>query len=109
MPYGLSNSIFRRTREHIPESRDFRAHAFRHIVATDIIKNDPKFGFYLASIVLNDHLKTVERSYAHLKTSELYEPYNEYFSKLWNSYKLSDSDPKEGEYGFDGGAADVKR
>lgn len=61
----------------------FGPHAFRHIVATDIIKQDPRTGFYTASKVLHDKLVTVEREYIHLKTSELFEPYNDHFSEAW--------------------------
>jgi integrase len=56
-------------------------HGFRHIVATDIIKANPKIGFFLASKALHDKLDTVEKEYAHLKTSELFEPYNEHYSE----------------------------
>ena len=85
LPGGLSNIIKFRTMEYIPGCKGFGPHAFRHIVATDIIKNNPEYGFYLASIVLNDSIKTVQDNYSHLKTCELYDPYNAYFSELWNS------------------------
>jgi len=88
---SLSQKVANRTQQYIPNCEGFRAHAFRHIVATDIIKSNPGIGFFLAAKVLHDKLETVETSYAHLKTSEFFEPYNQLFSESWNSLNLSDS------------------
>lgn len=72
------------TRKYIKDSPSFGPNAFRHIVATSIIKNDPLQGFYLAAKALNNRVETVEKNYAHLKTSELFEPYNDFFKANWN-------------------------
>lgn len=77
--------ICKRVKQYIPNSVGFGTHAFRHIVATSIIKNDPGAGFYIAAKVLHDHMKTVEQTYAHLKTSEMFEPYNQFLDANWKS------------------------
>jgi hypothetical protein len=61
-------------------SPGFGPHAFRHIVATDIIKKDPSVGFFLAAVALNDEIETVEEEYIHLKTSEYFKPVSEHFA-----------------------------
>lgn len=83
-PPSISNLVTEKTRQYIDGCYGFGCHAFRHIVATDIIKNNPEYGFFLASKVLHDNLATVEENYAHLKTSEFFEPYNKLFSDAWN-------------------------
>jgi len=81
---SLSKIVQRYTEAYIPGAIGFRPHAFRHIIATDIIKRDPRLGFFLASIALHDKLETVENEYVHLKTSEFFEPVNTHFSEMWN-------------------------
>lgn len=71
------------TYAYISGSSGFGPHAFRHIVATDIIKRNPEFGYYLAAIALHDKLDTVKQSYAHLKTHEYFEPVNRHFADAW--------------------------
>ena len=79
---SLSNIVRNLTYFYFPFEGNpgFGPHAFRHIVATDIIKKDPSVGFFLAAIALNDELDTVEEEYVHLKTSEFFKPVNEHFS-----------------------------
>jgi site-specific recombinase XerD len=95
----LSDRIVKRTEQYIKDCNGFRTHAFRHIVATDIIKNNPGFGFFLAAKVLHDKPETVEENYAHLKTNEFYEPYNQIFTDTWNSLKSfsNQEEPAEGK------------
>lgn len=83
--HRLSNIIRRLTGMYSPEGIGFGPHAFRHIIATDIIKEDPRYGFILASIALHDKYETVKEEYVHLKTSEFFEPVNTHFSKCWVS------------------------
>lgn len=80
---SLSDTIHALTELYLPGELGFRPHAFRHIIATDIIKKDPRLGFFLASRALHDKLETVEREYIHLKTSEFFEPVNAHFSEAW--------------------------
>ena len=88
-PPSISNKVTERTRQYIKNCYGFGPHAFRHIVASDIIKNNPEYGFFLAAKVLHDNLSTVEENYAHLKTSEFFEPYNRLFSEAWRSVNPS--------------------
>ena len=81
---SLSSIAQKLTELYIPGMEGFRSHAFRHIIATDIIRKDPRFGFFLASKALHDKLETVETDYIHLKTSEYFEPVNTHFSEAWN-------------------------
>lgn len=81
---ALNYTIERLTEQYAPGGMGFGPHAFRHIVATDIIKSDPRMGFMLAATALNDKLETVKREYVHLKTSEFFEPVNAHFSESWN-------------------------
>lgn len=83
-PATLSGIIQLLTELYTPNGEGFRPHAFRHIIATDIIKKDPRLGFFLASIALHDKLETVEKEYIHLKTSEFFEPVNTHFSEAWS-------------------------
>lgn len=82
--FHLSNIIRKRTKQYIPGSLGFGGHSYRHIVATSIIKNSPSgIGMFLAAKVLHDRVDTVEENYAHLRTNDYIEPYNEFFSDLW--------------------------
>jgi integrase len=86
----LSERISIRVLEYLDLPHGFFAHAFRHIVATNIIKSTPETGFFLASKVLHDKLETVEDNYAHLKTHEFFEPYNRFISGFFS--KIIDTD-----------------
>jgi integrase len=81
---SLHTIVTELTQLYIPDSPGFGPHAFRHIVATDIIKARPEFGFFLAAKVLHDKLETVEKEYAHLKVCELFEPYNKHYGEAWH-------------------------
>lgn len=72
------------TELYVPGESGFGPHAFRHIIATDIIKKDPRLGFFLASVALHDKLETVEKEYIHLKSSEFFEPVNTHFGETWS-------------------------
>jgi hypothetical protein len=61
----------------IPDCIGFGPHAWRHIVATDWIKNNPN-GFQVAAKFLHDKLETVMSNYQHLKTSDWLLSYNTY-------------------------------
>jgi integrase len=75
----------RRTRQYLSDSMGFGPHSFRHIIATSIIKKNPETGFYLAAQVLHNKIETVMRNYAHLKTSEMFEPYSNLFDENWKN------------------------
>jgi integrase len=82
-PEMLSHIVNKMTYFYVPldDNSGFGPHAFRHIVATDIIKKDPSIGFFLAAIALHDELETVKENYIHLQTSEFFEPVNRHFSQ----------------------------
>jgi integrase len=82
---SLSKIVYRLMGMYSPEGIGFGPHAFRHIIATDIIKEDRRYGYILASIALHDKYETVKEEYVHLKTSELFEPVNTHFSECWVS------------------------
>lgn len=88
---SLSDLVRDLTELYIPGALGFRPHAFRHIIATDIIKKDPRLGFYVAARALHDKLETVEEEYIHLKTSEFFEPVNTHFSEMWAQVFISPS------------------
>jgi integrase len=79
----LSIRILARTYQYLPNCSGFRAHAFRHIVATDIVRSDPLTGISQAAKVLHDKPATVDRAYAHIKTAEYFAPYNASFEEAW--------------------------
>jgi integrase len=81
---SLSHIVKQLTGLYVPGEVGFGPHSFRHIVATDIIKKDPRIGFFLAARALHDKLETVENEYIHLKTSEFFEPVNTHFAEAWN-------------------------
>lgn len=82
---SLSDVVEMMTELYIPGAEGFRPHAFRHIIATDIIKKDPRLGFFIAAKALHDKLETVEAQYSHLKTSEFFEPVNAHFTEMWGA------------------------
>jgi integrase len=81
---SLSHIVKQLTGLYVSGGLGFGPHSFRHIVATDIIKKDPRIGFFLAARALHDKLETVENEYIHLKTSEFFEPVNTHFAEAWN-------------------------
>lgn len=75
------NTLFRwcitATSLYIPGCIGFGPHAWRHIVATDWIKNNPS-GFQIAAKLLHDKIETVMKNYQHLLTSDWLIHYNIY-------------------------------
>ncbi len=65
----LSARVHHLTEKYVPRSIGFRAHAFRHIVATSILKSDG--GTHkVAARVLNDRVATVEKHYDGLTSND---------------------------------------
>lgn len=65
----LSKRISSLTAKYVPRSPGFSAHAFRHLVATSILKADGG-DFKTAALVLNDRVATVEKHYAALRSGD---------------------------------------
>lgn len=73
----MSGMLRHVTQRYIENCPGFGAHAFRHIIATDYIKNNPE-GFEIAARVLHDKVATVLKEYKHLKTAD--------YITHWNAY-----------------------
>lgn len=65
----LSKRVFVLTARYLPNCIGFSAHAFRHLVATAILKSDGG-DFKTAALVLNDRIATVEKHYAALRSGD---------------------------------------
>jgi integrase len=66
----LSERVVQLTKKYLWRCPGIGTHAFRHLVATAIIKASKLSDFKTAALVLNDRMSTVEKNYAHLRSSE---------------------------------------
>lgn len=66
----LSVRVSQLTKRYLWRCPGIGTHAFRHLVATSIIKASKLSDFKTAALVLNDRLATVEKNYAHLRSSD---------------------------------------
>jgi hypothetical protein len=66
---GVSPKVYALTGKYIPQCSGFSAHAFRHIVATSILKA-PGGTHKTAAKVLNDRVATVEKHYDGLTSND---------------------------------------
>uniref|UniRef100_UPI00054F8F73 site-specific integrase n=1 Tax=Desulfovibrio inopinatus TaxID=102109 RepID=UPI00054F8F73 len=82
----ISSTVLKLTRKFIPDCPGFSAHAFRHIIATEYIKNNPN-GFQVAANILHDRLETVMRAYAHLKVADGFSFWTAYLDRQIGSYQ----------------------
>jgi integrase len=64
----------------------FGAHAFRHIVATEFIKNDPA-GMEVAARVLHDTLRSIREAYSDVKGVDHAKIYTDYSDAVHKQYK----------------------
>lgn len=82
-PQVISNQIRRVTVEHIKKlaPSGFGPHAFRHIVATEIIRNQPG-GLTIAARVLHDEEETVRMAYSDVEAVDFAKIYTDYSDKL---------------------------
>jgi len=67
---GITTRVKDLTRKYLWRCAGIGTHAFRHLVATSIIKASKLTDFKTAALVLNDRLSTVEKNYAHLKSAD---------------------------------------
>jgi site-specific recombinase XerD len=67
--FEFSRTVYRLTIRYIPQCTGFGAHAFRHIVATSILKA-PGGTHKTAAKILNDRVATVERHYDGLTSND---------------------------------------
>jgi hypothetical protein len=80
-PDVLSTQAYRITQRYIPHCPGFGLHAFRHLVATEYIKNNPA-GYAIAAAILYDKEETVRKNYAWVMPADKFGFWNDYVSKL---------------------------
>lgn len=78
---GMSRHVQQLTKKHVRGTAGFGLHAFRHLVATDMLKRHPN-AFVTAAQLLNDSLETVMRSYAHLQRDDSFVMHHQYLEEL---------------------------
>ncbi|WP_439684433.1 hypothetical protein [Cupriavidus oxalaticus] len=71
---NLSKQVFRLTKRYLPETLGFGEHSFRHLVATDYLRKNPKEYLTVAQL-LHDTIETVLREYAHLNHDDAFGKY----------------------------------
>lgn len=76
----LSGVINRIAQLYIPEVKRIRAHAVRHIVATDFLAKNPG-QFDVVSQLLHDNFETVYQTYAHKKKDSAFKAYDEHMNR----------------------------
>jgi hypothetical protein len=81
----LSSHILRLTTQYLPESKGFGAHACRHLVATEYIKNRPD-GYEEAADALHTPVEVVRRHNAWVDVGDLNKPWNDYYEDLHAKY-----------------------
>lgn len=78
----LSGVINRIAKHYVPEVRRMRAHAVRHIVATDYLARNPG-QFDVVSQLLHDNFQTVYDTYAHKKKDSAFNAYEEHVNRFY--------------------------
>jgi len=56
-------------------------HAYRHIIATDWLRNHPD-SYMIVANILHDNIETVIREYAHLKPEHAMNTYHQYLETI---------------------------
>lgn len=72
----LTHRVLELTREHIPGSGGFGPHAFRHLVATDWLRRNPR-DYRRVAELLNDTIEVVLNTYSHLEADETLNQHSE--------------------------------
>jgi len=85
-PKLLSGRILKLTRRYLRGCKGFSAHACRHLVATDYIKNHPG-GYGAAAAALHNTEATVRKHYAWVEVGDLMRPWNNYHEQLQELYE----------------------
>lgn len=88
---GIGVRVFTLTKKFIPDCPGFGPHAFRHIIATEYIKNNPN-GFQVAANILHDKLTTVLKAYAHLKVSDGFSFWTAYLDNQISTHSSGEAD-----------------
>lgn len=74
---AISSRVYDLTRDYMPQYPGFTIHWFRHLLASDYIKNHPN-GFGVAATLLHDTESTVRKYYAWVEPAEGVRIYNQY-------------------------------
>lgn len=82
----LSRRILNLTRRYLRGCKGFSAHACRHLVATDYIKNHPD-SFGAAAAALHNSEAIVRKHYAWVEAGDLMRPWNNYHEHLQEMYE----------------------
>jgi integrase len=77
----LSRWVYKLSQRFIPDCPGFSIHAFRHLVATEYIKNNPA-GYAIAAAILHDREETVRKNYAWVMPADKFGFWNDYVSTL---------------------------
>lgn len=77
----LSAQVRLITQRYVPNCPGFGLHAFRHLAATEYVKNNPA-GYAVAAAVLHDREETIKRNYAWVLPADKFGFWNEYVSRL---------------------------
>jgi integrase len=85
---GMGAYVMKLTRKYVAGSPGFGAHAFRHIVATHWLEQNPN-DFLTVAELLNDRLETVMKTYAHLRKDTSFLRYEEYLQKVMKDGTVS--------------------
>jgi hypothetical protein len=78
---ALSEHILYLTIRHLPESKGFCAHACRHLVASEYIKNHPD-GWEEAAIALHNTAAMVRKHYSWVQLSDRIKPWNDHHERI---------------------------
>lgn len=75
----LSRNVYRVSQRYIPDCPGFSMHAFRHLSATEYVKNTPA-GYAVAAAVLHDREETVSAAYSWVAPADKIIFWNQYIS-----------------------------
>jgi integrase/transcriptional regulator with XRE-family HTH domain len=87
----LWRQVFRLSQRYIPDCPGFGVHAFRHLVATEYIKNNPA-GYAIAAAILHDREETVRKNYAWVMPADKFGFWNDYVSTLLRAREEEDDE-----------------
>ena len=78
---AFSAHMFSLTARYLPESKGFCAHACRHLVATEYIKNYPN-GYEEAAVALHNTADMVRKHYSWVEVSDLIKPWSNHHEEI---------------------------
>jgi integrase/transcriptional regulator with XRE-family HTH domain len=90
----LSQLVSALTEKYCPDTPGFGPHAFRHIVATEYLKNNPN-GYQVVAYILHDKLETVLREYGHVTTSDGFAHWAKYLEDSALTSERKDTNPEK--------------